>query len=210
MNIKTKYTFSDPTKSGGTACENYFEKYYSKFITGKGHYNRCNNCINPIIIVRDVYSRFFSMFKYWKYGSIDTKYKRSEKFIESNKDVTILDFITMLKNNQTQKLYDDFTWKLHFVNTTFWINNTNYKNIIVIKYVDDLNDKIHKLLNILEIPNKNIKLEHINISKNNNNDNIFYEKNKKEIDDFINLYFKEDIKLMNTIEKNPEKFKYVI
>ena len=28
------YTFIHPTKSGGTAVEEYFNKYYSEYITG--------------------------------------------------------------------------------------------------------------------------------------------------------------------------------
>ena len=71
------YTFIHPTKSGGTACENFFYEYYREYIVGLGHDYNCNNNNNPIIIVRDIKSRFFSMFTYWKCGALDTKYKRN-------------------------------------------------------------------------------------------------------------------------------------
>lgn len=48
------YRFIHPTKSGGTAVEKYFKKYYSNNICGEGHDNTCKNNNNPIIIVRDV------------------------------------------------------------------------------------------------------------------------------------------------------------
>ena len=71
----------------------------------------------------------------------------------------------MLKENNKNKLNVSFTWNQHFANVSDWIANTNYENIIVIIYEDDLNDKINKLLYKLNIPNKNILLPKINISK---------------------------------------------
>lgn len=203
----TKHTFIHSTKSGGTAIESYFLNYYNEYITGSGHVNKCTNNNNPIIVVRDVKSRFLSMYKYWKNGAIDSKYKRSIEFKNKNKDITILDFINILKTNKHQ-LYTGFTWDQHFDNTTRWIENTEYKNIIIIQYNNDLNEKIQQLINFLNIPNKNIKMDHYNISVNIDNENELL--NHPDVINFIEEYFKDDIKLINTIQNNPELFKAVI
>lgn len=202
-----KYTFIHPTKCGGTSVEQYFQNNYSQYINAGGHGNKALNNNNPIIIVRDVKSRFISMFNYWKKGAIDTRFKRSKEFINKVKTVTILDFIELLKNNK-QSLYVDFTWNVHFQQTTQWIN-CNYDKLIVIKYENDLNNKINELINYLNINNKNIILEKKNITqKPNNNDIYLFE--SKEVNEFIEEYFKDDIKLLDDINNNPELFKFVI
>ena len=104
---------------------------------------KCSNNNNSIIIVRDAKSRFLSIYKYWKNGAIDTHYKPSSYYKEKNKDITILDFINIWKTNK-EYLLTDFTWDQHFHNITEWIGNTEYKNIIIIKYEKDLNNKIQK------------------------------------------------------------------
>ena len=207
--MSKKYTFIHPTKCGGTACEECFKQYYNQYIVGWGHNNICSNSNNPIIIVRDVKSRFISMFKYWKSGSINWSFQRNKNFINENKDSSILDFILILKTNK-KKLYGPFLGHHHFANTSYWIGNTEYKNIIVIKYVPDLNEKIKILLNILNIPNKNILIPKINISKTIDKDVELFEKYNTQIDEFIEIYFNKDIKLINMIEKTPEIFKLVI
>lgn len=198
-----KYTFIHPTKSGGTAVERYFENYYSDFIIGKYHNEICTNTNNPIIIVRDVKDRFFSMFKYWKNGS--SLYKRDKSFKDKHKNTSIFDFIELLKKKE-KELYHDFTWEQHFNNTSDWIGNTDYKNIIIIKYEDDLNEKINTLIDYLCIPNKHILLYKINISFNEDKEIL----NNNYVNEFIKDYFKEDIKLLNIININPELFKCVI
>ena len=207
--IRNKYTFIHPTKCGGSICELFFEQYYSDNIMIGGHGVLCNENNNPIIIVRDVESRFFSMFKYWKYGSIDSIFKRDENFIELNKNKTILDFIELLKFNK-EYLYFDFTWEDHFRPTFHWINNTDYKYIIVIKYEQDLNQKIKKLFTTLNIDDKNIYFPIFNISKVMAEDIEIYENNKELIIEFINDYFLDDINLIKKINEEPELFKLVL
>jgi hypothetical protein len=202
----TIYTFIHPTKTGGTAIEDYFKKHYYKYITGSAHERKCTNKNNPIIVVRDPRSRFLSMYKYWKNGAIDTIYKCDNGWKEKHKDISMLDFIDTLKNNKT-KLYNKFIWGQHFDNITTWIEDTDYKNIIIIKYENDLNEKIQKLINCLDIPNKYIPLPKVNISASIDNEN---ELNHPDVNNFIEEYFKDDIKLLNTIQNNPELFKLVI
>ena len=185
-------------------------KYYNEYITvdsaGLAHLNTCTNDNNPIIIVRDVRSRFLSMYKYWKNGAIDTDYKYSYDMKNKNADVSILEFIHKLKNNKSD-LYSSFIWDAHFANTTYWIANADYKNIIIIKYTDDLNEKIQQVINLLGIPNKNIPVPRVNISAPIDDESELY---YTEVNNFIEEYFKDDIELLNTIENSPELFKFVI
>jgi hypothetical protein len=68
------------------------------YFVGTGHGNVCKPYNNPIIIERRLYS-FYSMFKYWKAGAVDGLYKRTPAFKAKYANVTILDFIAMLKAN---------------------------------------------------------------------------------------------------------------
>jgi hypothetical protein len=201
-----KYTFIHPTKNGGTSCEIYFDKYYKEFITGIGHSTLCGNSNNSIIIIRDVVDRFKSMYKYWKYGAIDTHFKRDYEFIKKYKNYTIKDFILLIKNQNKEHLHVIFTWSQHFEKQVKWINNTDYKNIIIIKYEKNLNEKINKLISFLNIPNQNITLPIMNIS-NDYNEKIILDNSDM---DFIKEYFKEDFELLDNINNNPELFKIVI
>ena len=201
-----KYTFIHPTKNGGTACEIYFDKHYAQYITGMGHTNLCGNSNNPIIIIRNIEDRFISMYKYWKYGAIDTHFTRTKDFIEKYNNYTIKDFIQLIKDKNTKDLHTIFTWSQHFDYQTKWINNTDYKNIIIIKYEKDLHEKIDKLISFLNIPNKNIPLQKINISNDYNE--IIVLDNEDRL--FIEEYFKEDYELLNNINNNPLLFKIVI
>jgi len=206
VNKNVIYTFIHPTKTGGTACERFFEENYSKFIKGRGHDNKCTNNNNPIIIIRDPIDRFISMYKYWKYGSLDIdKFKRNSVFLQNYNQYTIKDFIRLIRNKQHGDLYQSFTWNQHFEPITNWINNTNYANIIVILYSKNLNEKINKLLNTLKIKIKPVELPIINVS--NNKENI-------QLDDddilFIKSYFADDFKLYNDVKNRPELFKQVI
>jgi hypothetical protein len=203
-----KYTFIQPTKTGGTSIGQYFNNYYSTYITSNGHNTICKNDNNPIIVVRDVSSRFLSMYKYWNNGTIDKMYNCDDgcKKKHKNFSFSILEFIDILKKNKSQ-LYHCFIWSQHFDNTTTWIENTDYKNIIIIRYETDLNEKIQKLINILGIPNQNIPLPKINVSISIDNE---HELNDPDVNEFIEEYFKNDIILFNSIQNNPELFKLVI
>jgi len=202
------YTFIHPTKSGGTALEQYFDKYYQKNIDiSGGHEVKCSNTNNPIIVVRDVKTRFYSMYKYWKNGAIDGLWKRSLDEIQQNKNTSIFDFINILLNNN-KKLCGKFIHPYHFYNTCYWIpKNVDYKNLIIIKYDTNLNDKVQKLINILNMESTNIPLNFVNVS---NNINTEFDINDERINNFIEKYFYDDIQLIKKINSQPELFKLVI
>lgn len=199
-----QYTFVAPTKSGTSALQQFFSSYDENIKTNQ-HAFLCTNDNNPIIVVRDVASRFLSMYKYWKNGSL--LYTRSEEWKEKYKDFSLRNFVHYLKDKNPE-LYNDFTWDQHFAETFAWINGTDYKNIVVVRYETDLNDKIQALLTALEIPNKNIALEKRNVSIDESSCDAELE--KEEIQLFIQEYFKNDLAFMKTINEHPEFFKMVI
>ena len=202
----TRYTFIHPTKSGGTSVSKYFNTYYRNNISGCSHDKRCSNTNNPIIIVRDVKSRFYSMYKYWKNGSLE--YTRSDFLKEKNKDATIKDFIQLIKNKNTKELHLEYFWNAHLRPTTTWINNTKYENIIIIKYDKNLDSKIKTLIHKLNLSFKNIPVSCCNKSYESNCDEE--DLNDEEVEKFLEEYFDKDIELINEINNYPEKFKMVI
>ncbi len=211
MNKRTNkmlYTFIHPTKCGGTSCEKFFKQHYKDYIVGEGHVNKCSDDNNPIIIVRDVYSRFISMFNYWKNGS--QEFKKNNRFRALYQNKSILDFIEMIKCKDTNSLYKYHLWDDHFKCTSEWINNAKYKNIIVIVYEKNLNEKIQKLLQLLQIPNRKVQLPIQNVSFVNEEDMKVYEEHKEYIHKFVDQHFRSDVELMEKIKKHPEEFKIVI
>lgn len=72
-------------------------------------------------------------------------------FLQNYNAYTINDFIHLIKNKHYEDLHQNFTWNQHFEPITNWINKTDYANIIVIVYEKNLNEKINKLLRVLNI-----------------------------------------------------------
>lgn len=205
-NSNKKYTFIHPTKCGGTACEQFFHEHYHNYFLCKSHEYKCRNDNNSIIVIRDVYSRFFSMFNYFKSGSIDTEWKRENPL----KNFTILEFIEIVRNHNIESHKSNYFDNQHVLSMSNWINSTQYENIIIIKYCDNLDEKIQKLLNILEIPNENIHMTIINKSIVLEEDVIMYEENKEYIEKFVNEHYADDVKLIEDIEKTPERFHLIL
>jgi hypothetical protein len=202
--ISKRSTFVHITKTGGTAVEKYFCRHYFQYIRGRGHRNICKSLNHPIVIIREPISRFESMYHYWKRGSVSGDFMRDESFIDKYIGCDVKSFIHKIKTNVKDLKYK-FTWREHFKKQTAWIPENCYKNTIVIKYVDDLNDSIHKLLEHLKIPDLMIPLEKENVSKKE--ETIIL-----DVDDIENIkeIYKEDFELWDKIENQPELFLFVI
>ena len=195
-----KFTFVHPTKCGGCAVEDFLNENYSDYFSIEGHYNKCEFDNDSIIIVRDPVDRFKSMYKYWKYGS--ERHCINEKHIEKFKDVNIKTFITMIKY-RSNNLITEFTQDIHYKPITHWIN-TNYKNIIILKYNKNLNNTIQKMIYKMNIPKVDKVVKHTNISKSTeeivlDNEDLL----------FIKKYFISDYHLIHLINTNPKMFRGV-
>jgi hypothetical protein len=199
-NNKNKFTFVHPTKCGGTSVENFLNKHYSKYFYTNIHLNKCENNNNSILIVRDPVDRFKSMYKYWKSGSEIFIHKNNH--INKFKNVNIKTFIKILQNN-SNILYNHFLKNIHYQPITYWIHD-RYENIIIVKYCKDLNKPFQKMINTFKIPNLNIKIPHINVSKNK--ENIVLDDEDLQ---FIREYFKTDYELIELINTNPQLFRGV-
>jgi len=201
-NNNNKFTFVHPTKCGGSSIAEILRNNYSNFFTVvREHKTLCYDKNNPIILVRDPVDRFKSMYKYWKYGS--EKYVKNLKFVNYTKNITIKDYINLIKN-KSPILNTLYTWDKHYSPITDWIKVSNYNNLIVIKYCNDLNIPFQKMINTLNIPNLNIQIPHINISKTKE-DIILDEEDLQ----FIKEYFKKDYELIELINTNPKLFRSV-
>ena len=201
--MNKKYLFIHATKTGGTSVERFFLNNYSVYIEGLGHQNRCADSEHPIIIFRDPYDRFSSMFGYWKFGS--NRFKLSKKELDQKSEFNINDFARFIKNNNTKMLYSRWLRNLHFKPQSHWFN-CDYSKIIVIKYCDDLQTSVYKLLSLLDIENKNIELRVVNKTRRTE---VNHEFNDETIE-WFEEYFKEDLNIFSQIKENSHSFKALI
>lgn len=201
--MEQKYLFVHPTKTGGTGVELYFAKNYSRYIEGRSHENKCADSEKPIIVFRNPYDRFSSMFRYWKFGS--ERFKLSKKELNEKSQYDINDFAGFIKNNKTEILYNKWLWDVHFKPQSHWYN-CDYSKIIVIEYCNDLQGSIYKLLSFLDIENKNIKLGVVNKTSKP----VCNCKFNDETTEWFEEYFEEDLNIFSQIKENSHNFKALI
>jgi len=211
------YRFIHPTKTGGTAVEQYFVRYYPDYIEGTGHVARTGEYDKPIIIFREPMDRFKSMYRYWLKGGFNPKDKEnkpwpSAEFTRRNpnwdnltRNVDINKYLDYILKNNENMLIRGYTTKAHTRLQSYWYTGDR-SNIIVIKYQENLETTIEKLINYLNIPtNKQAHLPKINVTKPctvNELTNTSYQMYKK--------YFANDYTLQDKINNEPHLFRKVI
>ena len=98
-------------------------------------------------------------------------------------------------------------WRVHYYPQVHWIKQDVYSNTIVITYEEDLNNKINALFDYLNIPNKNIKLEHNNVTRKKEGEEVVLD---DEDIQFIKERYKDDFELWENALNHPEMFKKVL
>ena len=201
-----RYAFIRPTKVGGTSVGDFLSQNYSSFFYRPNpdryvHHNYCGDVDNPVIIFRDPIDRFYSIFKFWKFGSESNP--RSLKFLREYEHYNINNFIRLIQDKQFQTLQQGFFRALHIAPQFYWYTGF-LENIIVIKYSRDLQEPINKLLDFLNIKQKPITLSATNISKDLSKETLSSQNLK-----WINKYYRRDYELLDMIE-NKQRFKHVI
>ncbi len=206
-----KYVIIHPTKVAGSAFIKYVEVHYPNNFRYNGHEFKASQTMNPIVFLRDPYDRFISMYKYWKYGSLDyNEHKHSETHLINMQKYNIKDFIIFVKNKDLI-LITPFTSHTHIRPQSWWINEEDYKKCIIIYYdKNEMEKKVFNLLNYLEqlkiCKNLKIPFQKINVSNTNNNEKIILdEEDKKEIYEI----YKSDFDLIKKVKENKNLFKKV-
>ena len=112
----------------------------------------------------------------------------------------------MIKQNDAE-LMNNYIWDLHYKPQSYWINDVNKNNVIVL--INDETNLIHKLKCLIEyigVPFPNIINEHrTNVSI------VEATIDKLDSDDieFIKSQYKDDFNLYNLAIEHPEEFKKV-
>ena len=207
------YTFIHIPKCGGSPVEEYFERHYSDRIFGTTHKWSCQKDNNPIVIIREPIERFISLYHYWKNGS-HGRNSRNQEFTEKYCNYTISDFIAAfkrcipaIKGNYMHELSVGFTWRVHFFKQVYWIPPEYFANSIVIRYSNDLNDKIHQLLTYIEVEDKGIPLPKTNTTRKKEGEEAVI---SDEDLAWLKEWFKEDFILWEAANNLPQLFKKVI
>ncbi len=213
---KPLYTFIHPTKVSGNAFKAYVSKHYSHYIDvpTTGHGRICANYPHPIIILRDPFDRFISMYKYWKYGSAE--YRRRPDFVEKHRSTTLKEFIHYIETKD-KRLYHDITWEDHFAPQSKWIGPDDYeKTIVIIYHKDQMEKRIHQLIDYLEIdPVTTLSSSKPSFPKVN----VSRDGEKKEVENLmmdgedieaIHRIYADDFRLFYRLKNSPDLFKHVI
>ena len=229
--LRKKYSFIHPTKSGGTAVDQYLAEYYSSwiseaewtYINGKYYEFRRSHSIlaseveNPIVVVRDPYDRIVSMYLYWKYGS--KMHPRDEYFINKERHTTFQDFLHRVEDEPSSLIYGA-TWEDHFKPTSHWIKPSDYKKSIVIVYSRNLTYCLQPLLNFIGVFNddddggdensriiKPIPIINPSSKRKNHQKDIQWTDSLMEI---VNRIYRSDFDLIDRMLNQPNQFRLVI
>ena len=204
-----RYTFVHPTKTGGTAVEQYFKEHHFGAVRGEGHLHTCANSANPIVTLRHPLDRFVSIFQYWRNGAADGKYRRDvEDWVPVN---TISEFIGKMRERDgsfvRNFLHRDFTTHLHFVEQRHWLKPADHGKTIVILYdKDGMDAKIRELLKHLSLPCVGLPIPRVNVTRSS--EGVVCELTADDRE-WIERHYKADFDLWHLATKHPHRFKKV-
>ena len=183
--------------------EQFLEAHYSEYFVGKGHENKCSDFENPIIIIRDPFDRFLSIFYYWKYGATAGPYQREDDWRPDCESPG--HFIAKLRAHEEIKLSHTFTEGFHFAEQHDWIRERDFNRTIVLKYSSNLDESMHTLFRLLRINDNKISLPYVNKTRGKQA-YCFTEDDKQ----WIQSAYEKDIRLWDLINRCPKRFKKVI
>jgi hypothetical protein len=203
--IRQQHTFIHPTKCGGTALEQCFARVCAGRIIGCGHQNIASVKNHPVIVIREPFDRFFSIFRYWKSGAESGPYQRSPELLSSYAATTPKQFIRMLAEDRQEDLYADPRWtREHFIAQSHWLPAEAMPHAIAIPYVPDLSPLVRALFAYLRI-DASADLPKVNVTRRDAT---------AEFDDedrrWIRHAFASDFDLWDRVHRRPESFRRVI
>ncbi len=208
---QNKYVFIHPTKVAGSAFITYVQKYYPNVFEYRGHHTKVAQVNNPIIFIRNPYDRFISMYKYWKYGSIDyNDHQHSINHLKNVEKYSIKDFINFVKNKNSI-LITPFTSFMHILPQSWWIEEADYNKCIIVMYdKNKMEEKVFQLLDYLEsikkLENKKYEFSKINVSNQHIKEIILLDNQDMEE---INILYKNDFDLIDKIINESHLFKKI-
>jgi hypothetical protein len=192
----------------GTAIE--YSRYH-KYISGRGHKATIANFSNPgdvaICVVRDPVCRFVSIYNYWRYGS--DMFERESYWVPPVD--SIHDFIMAASSKthpkhaeiiKTMKMGRGFTWAAHFQPQKQWLRGGTKKNVVLIRHTSDrivYGDRVIAAFALLGVGRENVT--EVNVSNRLMNDTNTKEQLSPEAIDWIKQYYKADVKLWDTANK---------
>jgi|Laugresbdmm110sn_1035088.scaffolds.fasta_scaffold02311_3 hypothetical protein len=165
VGVRQTHTFIHPTKCGGTALEQFFDRVCPGRIGGSGHANISSAQNNPIIVLREPFDRFSSIFRYWKSGAETGPYQRAPELLTKYAGTTPKQFIRMIAEGRGEDLYADVRWsKEHFIPQSHWLPPEAMPHAIVLAYAPDLAPAVSDLFKYLRIE-ASTDLPKVNVSR---------------------------------------------
>ena len=153
-------TFVHVTKSGGTTLEQGFAARCPTQVTGSGHVvtERDVRTEYAIAVVRDPVDRMRSQFFYWRDGSQQPPYTRTDAERERNRRLfpTLSTFLDAAMNDtpafrRVTTERQNFTWDQHFAPQSAWLDTPTRAKLVCF-HASELVSRTQSLLDALHVP----------------------------------------------------------